>query len=278
MPTLTISAGGSLGVGAEIPNLHAGDDGTTTRVCTVEAETAALFLAATRRTPQAGKSVGSFEGYTKQQALPHNELGALRIIFEGATEGQLGGRVAILTKADGSAEFSEKLSVHGNGNALLCGGIGAVASANRSGQASGSTVLTISGKTANGVLELATPATDAPSLVAGDLLYIHNNNTAGDKRVGRIQAIAHGPTANNRGGDLLLFTKADGGALSEAVRIKSDKNVVLAGSVTTGAPVSGAAPWKLGKAATVFPTNPDTTIEVEVGGQTYYLHAKTTND
>lgn len=47
----------------------------------------------------------------------------------------------------------------------------------------------------------------------------------------------------------------------------------------TGAPSGGtAAGWKLGTVATVSPTSPNRTIEVEVGGTTYYLAAKTTNN
>jgi hypothetical protein len=50
-------------------------------------------------------------------------------------------------------------------------------------------------------------------------------------------------------------------------------------SLTTGAPSGGtAATWKLGTVASVTPTSPDRTIEVEIGGTTYYLAAKTTND
>lgn len=50
-------------------------------------------------------------------------------------------------------------------------------------------------------------------------------------------------------------------------------------SVRTDAPTGGtAATWKLGTVASVNPTSPNRTIEVEIGGVTYYLHAKTTND
>jgi hypothetical protein len=50
-------------------------------------------------------------------------------------------------------------------------------------------------------------------------------------------------------------------------------------AISTSSPVGGtAAIWKLGKAATVSPTSPNRTIEVEVAGTTYYLHAKTTNN
>lgn len=51
------------------------------------------------------------------------------------------------------------------------------------------------------------------------------------------------------------------------------------GNIKTAAPSGGtAAAWKLGTVASVSPTSPDRTIEVEIGGTTYYLHAKTTND
>jgi hypothetical protein len=56
-------------------------------------------------------------------------------------------------------------------------------------------------------------------------------------------------------------------------------NGTLAGSLTTAAPTGGtAAAWKLGTKATVSPTSPNRTIEVEVGGTTLYIAAKTTND
>lgn len=52
-----------------------------------------------------------------------------------------------------------------------------------------------------------------------------------------------------------------------------------AASVRTNAPTGGtAATWRLGTVATVTPTSPNRTIEVEIGGTTYYIHAKTTND
>jgi hypothetical protein len=51
------------------------------------------------------------------------------------------------------------------------------------------------------------------------------------------------------------------------------------GAIRTTAPTGGTAnDWKLGTVASVTPTSPNRTIEVEVGGTTYYLHAKTTND
>lgn len=63
-----------------------------------------------------------------------------------------------------------------------------------------------------------------------------------------------------------VFTIADGGAITTT------------SSITTAAPTGGAGAWKLGVAASVSPTAPNRTIAIDIGGTTYYLHAKTTND
>jgi hypothetical protein len=56
-------------------------------------------------------------------------------------------------------------------------------------------------------------------------------------------------------------------------------NVTTTGSVTTEAPTGGtAAAWRLGTVASVSPTSPNRTIEVDIGGTIYYIAAKTTND
>ena len=56
-------------------------------------------------------------------------------------------------------------------------------------------------------------------------------------------------------------------------------NATFAGNITTAAPAGGtAAAWKLGTVATVSPTSPNRTIEVDIGGTIYYLAAKTTNN
>lgn len=57
------------------------------------------------------------------------------------------------------------------------------------------------------------------------------------------------------------------------------RDLFVAGGLTTGAPAGGTAgKWKLGVAATVSPTSPNRTIEVDIGGTIYYIAAKTTND
>ncbi|MFZ4103738.1 MAG: hypothetical protein ACOYKI_03315, partial [Sediminibacterium sp.] len=64
-----------------------------------------------------------------------------------------------------------------------------------------------------------------------------------------------------------------------AFTIASTGAATFSSSVTTGAPSGGTAkPFKIGAAATVSPTSPNRTIEIEIDGTTYYLSAKTTND
>lgn len=56
-------------------------------------------------------------------------------------------------------------------------------------------------------------------------------------------------------------------------------NATFGSSIRTSAPAGGtSAAWKLGTVATVTPTSPNRTIEVDIGGTTYYIHAKTTNN
>jgi hypothetical protein len=68
-------------------------------------------------------------------------------------------------------------------------------------------------------------------------------------------------------------------AAVDALTLGTNGNLTGAGSITTAAPTGGtAAAWKLGAVATVSPTSPNRTIEVDIGGTIYYIHAKTTNN
>jgi hypothetical protein len=98
------------------------------------------------------------------------------------------------------------------------------------------------------------------------------------------------------GGPLTLFAPTSQALIlasgnGEAARFTSDKNFLIGqtsdtgerlqvnGSIKTASPTGGtAAAWKFGAVATVTPTSPNRTIEVEIGGTTYYLTAKTTNN
>jgi hypothetical protein len=71
----------------------------------------------------------------------------------------------------------------------------------------------------------------------------------------------------------------NGSTYSERLKIDSAGDATFGGSVKTAAPSGGtAANWKLGTVASVSPTSPNRTIEVDIGGTIYYIHAKTTNN
>jgi len=83
------------------------------------------------------------------------------------------------------------------------------------------------------------------------------------------------------GGTTSSFPALKRSSASIIVRLADDTaNAALeSASVKTDAPAGGTSgTWKLGVAATVSPTSPNRTIEVDIGGTIYYLHAKTTND
>jgi hypothetical protein len=62
----------------------------------------------------------------------------------------------------------------------------------------------------------------------------------------------------------------------ERASLSSAGALTVGSSLTTAAPTGGtAAAWKLGTVASVSPTSPNRTIEVDIGGTIYYIHAKT---
>jgi hypothetical protein len=85
----------------------------------------------------------------------------------------------------------------------------------------------------------------------------------------------------NFGGTTSSFPALKRSSASLIVRLADDTaNAALeSASVKTDAPAGGTSgTWKLGVAATVSPTSPNRTIEVDIGGTIYYLAAKTTNN
>jgi hypothetical protein len=85
----------------------------------------------------------------------------------------------------------------------------------------------------------------------------------------------------NFGGTTSSFPSIKRSSTTLIVRLADDSaNAPLeSASVKTDAPAGGTSgTWKLGVAATVSPTSPNRTIEVDIGGTIYYISAKTTND
>jgi hypothetical protein len=87
-------------------------------------------------------------------------------------------------------------------------------------------------------------------------------------------------------GDLYLQTQQAGkkvyiktGNAATAATFDQNQKAEFAATIKTAAPAGGtAAEWKLGTVASVSPTSPNRTIEVDIGGTIYYIHAKTTNN
>jgi len=97
---------------------------------------------------------------------------------------------------------------------------------------------------------------DAPLRLAGAVVLFSGNGSAGAEHA-RIDA----------SGNLLIGTTS------------ASAKLFVNGDIRTAAPAGGsAASWKLGVAAVVSPTSPNRTIQLDVGGTLYYLHAKTTNN
>lgn len=92
---------------------------------------------------------------------------------------------------------------------------------------------------------------------------------SGDRAI--VQAVDRGV------GDIPLVLQPYGGWVG--IGITPTETFQTTGAIKTAAPAGGtSSAWRLGTVASVSPTAPNRTIEVQIGGTTYYLHAKTTND
>jgi hypothetical protein len=108
-----------------------------------------------------------------------------------------------------------------------------------------------------------------------DYLRIGSNTGSTNTYAGEF---GYGLTAG--GSPQIRFNRVHAGTVTTWLTVPtSTGDAEFAGSVKTGAPSGGtAAAWKLGTVATVSPTSPNRTIEVDIGGTIYYLAAKTTNN
>jgi hypothetical protein len=127
----------------------------------------------------------------------------------------------------------------------------------------------------------------ADSSIAG-LLYVSSTAESNNTTTGAIitlGGVGVGKRIHSGGG---LTTNGDNDTHISLVRngtinIGPDASVtptlVISSGIKTAAPSGGtAANWKLGTVASVSPTSPNRTIEVDIGGTIYYIHAKTTNN
>ena len=84
--------------------------------------------------------------------------------------------------------------------------------------------MSVKGGSYDGVLELIGSRADGSATGVGQLRFVQNANTTG-KTISYIIGETEGGTANNRGGTLQFWTKANAGSLAERMRIGSDGKV-----------------------------------------------------
>jgi hypothetical protein len=142
-------------------------------------------------------------------------LGALNVDSSGALN------LGTVTATD--------INIAGNNiNTIFGGNIGiGTTTPNFIGSASAKKVLTITGSSDYGILELANTVGDSVT-TAGIITFSMPTNTAGNGApVAEIIGSSTGSVANDKGGFLRFFTKADGGAIAERLRINASGGVGL---------------------------------------------------
>jgi hypothetical protein len=97
-------------------------------------------------------------------------------------------------------------------------------------------VLSVKGGSFDGVCELIGSRADGSATGVGQLRFVQNANTTG-KTISYIQGETEGATANNRGGNLQFWTKANAGSLAERMRIDSS-GALLVGTTTADGRIS----------------------------------------
>jgi len=99
----------------------------------------------------------------------------------------------------------------------------------------GRNFLTLTGSTGAGGVEFTTKTADASGVTVGIAQFSDVNSVAADKRVAAITGSLGGTTANNRGADLIFYTKNDAvSGLTEAMRVYRNGNV----GIGTSAPAA----------------------------------------
>jgi hypothetical protein len=163
------------------------------------------------------------------------------------------------------------------GALVVSGGLGVGGSVNVGGTltVSGtSSLLTVANSTGSALLAAFSSAYASGSATPYVVIGSFSDPAASGARI----AVSTDYSLDNRAA-IQLQTRTTAGTLQTALTLANTGNATFLGSVTTGAPSGGtAAAWKLGTVATVSPTSPNRTIEVDIGGTIYYIHAKTTNN
>jgi hypothetical protein len=124
---------------------------------------------------------------------------------------------------------TSSIDINASGNV----GIGTASPGLNSGSATH--ILTVHGGTTRGMLELVNAQTDAIGNTTGQVgFYATANTGANGQQVAAILSDTAGTTALDRGGNLRMFTKANGGALTERMRIDENGGIRLTGVTGCG--------------------------------------------
>jgi hypothetical protein len=129
----------------------------------------------------------------------------------------------------------------------------------------------VAGNVSSGGQVAATGTGTSGPYIANSAVIDYDSSTA--------RFYGRGPNTSTRPSLGFYSTYSDGTGGLTLMTFNTSGAATIASSLTTGAPSGGtAAAWKLGTVATVSPTSPNRTIEVDIGGTIYYIHAKTTNN
>lgn len=166
--------------------------------------------------------IGGFLGSTVLGSTGTRNIASMEYFADGThTTTSAPTRITFATTPAGSDGRLERVRIDSLGNV----GIGTTTPALQS--SAGRTYLSIKGSSEGGALELVQGGADADSATMGMIQFSSPNNTnvTNGPRGAALAVRQEGATANDRGGRLEFHTKADGGALTEKMRINAVGNV-----------------------------------------------------
>lgn len=169
-------------------------------------------------------------------------VGMIATATENWTDTAQGAKAVFSTTPNGTVTSASVLTLGQDGNVGV--GVGTPLYT-----AAGFRSVAVRGTTGIGIIELSTGAADGDGVPQGTFLWSDTNSSISDKRLAGIGARTEGGTAANRGGVIILSTKADGvSGLTERARVNID-------GIGVGGPASAAIPpnsqiWITGKGTT----------------------------
>lgn len=244
----------SFATGTEVFSITSGGNTTIAGNLSVTSTSAQIIL---------GQSSGSALTYLIRGAQAG---GAIQFVQDSATIN----RWLSLGGADNNGVYSELLRVAGaTGNILI--------TSTNSSTTTSTGALVVTG----GVGVGGNAVVGGSSITTGDGSggpYIASSSVI-DHSSGQARFYGRGSNTSTRAtlGFYSTYSDGTGGITLQTFDVSG--NATFGSSIRTSAPAGGtSAAWKLGTVATVTPTSPNRTIEVDIGGTTYYIHAKTTNN